>query len=586
MGSQMHGGRFKLYGTNITFSAVTEISDKVRDGFEVAVELKEIDFLMADVAKQNSTIYSSLLYNYNTVTQTSEYNPVPAAALDVIAPKWQLGTFFYYGSENYQGKVPVTDALELFPNRINLSEFGYNTIYMSRDDLDDYWGSYLPSSNNHYSINKTTKKVTTRNGFNFIRFSNDTAGHVWSNMYFYNTTSEFGQLFGETYAPSGSANGWILGSSVTYRGGLFASSSIYKSIDPDYYVESVDPYNNGGTSGNDSTTGKGGQGNFDSTSDSVDFPELPTLSASDTGFITLFSPTIGQLKALSSYMWSDLFSLDSFKKVFADPMDAILGLSIIPVRVPESGSGQVVVGNISTSVTMTKADSQFVEVDCGTLNVKEFWGGYLDYDPYTKADIYLPYCGIHPLKTDDIMNKAIHLKYHVDILSGACVAYLKCGDSVLYTFSGACSCSIPITGDNFTNVINGVLSVASTVGTMVATGGLSAPLSAGLAAGSLSGVASTAANVMNMKPTVERSGSVSGMSGIMGIQTPYLILTRPNQCLPENQNSIEGYPSYITRTVSSLTGFTIFENIRLENMSCTDSEKEEIEEILTRGVVL
>ena len=163
-------------------------------------------------------------------------------------------------------------------------------------------------------------------------------------------------------------------------------------------MPSVDPYDAGGTS----QTG-GGEGDFDGTSDAIDFPSLPTIGAVDTGFITLYNPTLLEVQNLASYMWSGLFDIATFRKLFADPMDAIIGFSIVPVAVPDGTSREVMVGNIPTGIYMTPAASQFVEVDCGTLNVNEYWGAYLDYEPYTKAQIYLPFIGFQTLNVDDIM---------------------------------------------------------------------------------------------------------------------------------------------------------------------------------------
>lgn len=351
----------------------------------------------------------------------------------------------------------------------------------------------------------------------------------------------------------------------------------------------LDPYAPGGETGPG-----GGTGTFDGTGDDIDIPGLPTLSAADTGFITLFNPTLPQLRALANYMWSDLFSLDTFKKMFADPMQAILGLSIVPVAVPNGGSRDVTVGNISTGVSMTVAAHQYVEVDCGTLNVEEYWGAYLDYDPYTKCHIYLPYIGTHPIATDDVMRKPVHVVYHIDILSGACTAFVKCGGSVLYQFIGQVASSIPITGDNFTNVINGVLNIAGAIGTMVATGGFAAPAAiAGTAAGTaftaghmIGAGSSMAQDVMNMKPQVEHSGGLSGTGGMLSVQVPYMILERPNQAVPRDQNSYMGYPSYITRNLGSLSGYTEVEHIHLDNIPCTELEANEILQYLHSGVIL
>lgn len=339
------------------------------------------------------------------------------------------------------------------------------------------------------------------------------------------------------------------------------------------FVEpSTDPYDPGGESG----TG-GGEGTFDGTSVDVDFTSLPTLSAVDTGFITLYNPTLSQLQSLANYMWSDLFDLDTLKKLFADPMQAILGLSIIPGPIPSGASQAVKVGNIATTVTMTKAASQYFDVDCGTLNVEEFWGAYLDYEPYTKAEIYLPYIGTHQIAVDDIMGKAVHIKYHVDILSGACSAEIKCGGSVLYTFIGSVAVSVPVTGNDWTNVINGVLSIAGSIGSMVATGGLSAPSAIG-------SIASAAVN--QLKPSIQKSGSVSGGGGILAGKVPVLILTRPRQALPASQNEFTGYPAFITRSLGDISGYTEVHKIRLGGISATDAELEEIEGLLKGGVIL
>lgn len=345
--------------------------------------------------------------------------------------------------------------------------------------------------------------------------------------------------------------------------------SFYKDAKPIYTTN--DPYGDGGMSG----TG-GGTGSFDETGDDISIPGLPTLSAVDAGFITLFNPTLAQLKNLASYMWSDLFDVNTWKKIFADPMGAVLGLSIVPVSVPNGAVQDVKVGNMSTGVAMTTAASQYVEIDCGTLRVNEYWGAYLDYDPYTKAEIYLPYIGTHPLSTDEIMNKDIHVVYHVDILSGACCAYVKCGGTVLYSFIGQCASSIPITGDNWTNVINGAISIAGSIGSMVATGGATAPMAIGQ-------IASTSVNTM--KPNVEKSGAMGGTGGMLGVQTPYLILTRPRQALPKDQNTFMGYPAFITEKLQDLTGYTEIDSIHLENVPATESELSEIEDLLKGGVI-
>lgn len=361
------------------------------------------------------------------------------------------------------------------------------------------------------------------------------------------------------------------GSGTSYTLTNFNFNNSISDFDDD---EKIDPFEPGG-----STEPSDGIGDFDDTSDEIEIPNLPTLDATDTGFITLFNPSLTELRNLASYMWSGLFDIDTFRKLFADPMDCILGLSIVPVAVPNGASKEVRVGNIGTGVSMTTAAQQYVKVQCGSINLKEYWGAYLDYAPYTKAEIYLPYIGTHPLAIDDVMNKTITVEYHVDILSGACTAFVKCGASVLYEFIGQCSSSVPISGNDWTNVVNGALTIASAIGSMVASGGLSAPVAA-------SDVTSFAGTAMSMKPSVEKSGSMSGTGGMLAIQTPYIILTRPRQALPSGQNSYSGYPSFITEHLGSITGYTEVDSVHLKNIPCTMEELSEIEALLKGGVIL
>lgn len=346
------------------------------------------------------------------------------------------------------------------------------------------------------------------------------------------------------------------------------TNDIVGEIDPDV----TDPYAPGGNTG----TG-GGNGDFDDTSDPIDFPSLPSLGATDTGLVTLYNPSLSEIRALASYMWTNpAFDISAWKKIFADPIDAILGLSIVPVAVPDGGQRHIAVGNLFTDVVMNVAAQQYIEVQCGALNVNEFWSSYLDYDPYTKAEIYLPYCGTHQLSVDDIMNKTVEVRYHVDILSGSCCAYVKCGDSVLYQFIGQCASSIPVASGDFSEIVSSAINAALAVGSVIATGGASAPFA----------LPSYTANAVNiLKEKIQKSGSISGTGGMLAIQKPYLILTRPRQAVPANQNHYTGYPSFITENLSELAGYTEIEEIHLENVPATDSELNEIVTLLEGGVI-
>ena len=351
----------------------------------------------------------------------------------------------------------------------------------------------------------------------------------------------------------------------------YDATDISGDIDSEVDPNETDPYN--------PNTNPGGGGGEIQPSDSITDPALPTISSVDTGFITLYKPSISQLNNLASYMWGSL-DLDIFKRVMQSPMDAILGLSILPGIVPTGSSSNVKIGNVDSGVSMPKVSSQYVKFDCGTITVKRKWGAFLDYSPYTKAYLYLPFIGIRSIETDSIMGVAIQVKYNIDVMSGACCAFVIANGTTLYTFIGQCSCSVPVTGRDWTNMVNGVLGAVSGVASAAGSA------ASGNLLGAVSGIASAASSALSAKPTIEHSGNMGGMGGLMGIKRPYIIIERPVQAVPGYQNEIIGYPSFVYKYIDQLSGYTEFEQIHLEGLPCTSEELSEIENILLTGVIL
>lgn len=337
------------------------------------------------------------------------------------------------------------------------------------------------------------------------------------------------------------------------------------------------PYSYGGTSGED-----GGNGDWDNTSDTIGIPTAPTLNVSDLGFITVFNPTLSQIKSLADYMWSNGFNENTLKKLFANPIDCIIGFSLVPCSPSSGGVAEVVVGNISTGVSMNLVDEQYVDVDCGSIQLKQYWGNYLDYSPYTKLTLVLPFIGSVHLNPDDCMNKTIHIVYRIDILSGGCVAFITCDDNLFYEFTGSCSSQLPITNLDFKNMISSLISIGTTavgVGSAIAMGGLTAPMVA-------VGIGNTANNVMNSKPTIEHASSLGSSSGFLSIRKPYLIITRANQCVPKDIEKYHGLPSLITTKLKDVSGYTEVSIIHLDNVSCSEEEKIELDGLLKGGVIV
>ena len=452
----------------------------------------------------------------------------------------------------------------------------FSGIFSNNTDVGKEFGFFVQAKNvqNNYAEVHRTMFIIVKDG----TFVENKINEIGEKDFFSVTVNAVYYYSNKKYSTSISFRRSFPGSTKSGFGALYFDKEAEEVTPGPTPGGGDDPYNPGGSSGPG-----GGQGSFDPSGDDVTIPALPTLSALSTGFISLFTPTIAELNNLSSYMWNnDLFSLDTWKKIFANPMDAILGLSIVPVAVPSAGQVDVTVGNISTGVSMTKASAQYVTVDCGSVTIPEYWGAYLDYDPYTKMELYLPYIGIVPVKADDIIGKQIHVAYHVDILSGACCAMVQCGNSILYTYNGSCAMQIPVSGVDMTTAISSVISATASVAAMLATGGAGSLLGGAITAGAIT---NTANSVMNAKPTVQHSGSMTGPGGQLGVQTPYFIVTRPRQCVAENQNNLVGLPAFFTVTLGDVSGYTEVEDIHLSGIPATVDELQELENLLKGGVI-
>ena len=407
-------------------------------------------------------------------------------------------------------------------------------------------------------------------------------------------------------------------------------------------TETIDPYEGFGYTEEDV-----GDINPNPQDDDIDIDDLPTRSFATAGFCRIYNPDVSDLNDLASYMWTDTTFLQTvinhLKQILENPIEAIISLSMVPVQPPAlSNKVPVNVMFINTGVEMRPVTNQFVSVDCGTAFLEECYGGALDYNPYTRVQVYLPYIGIVQLDTDEVMNKTIHIVYHIDVVTGVCCAEIKADRKLLYQFSGHCSISQPITSADFSSYLNAALAAAK-VAVGVATG-MAATTAAAAAAttppavegssptggaeqalapasstqaigpylgsvpkmargssaapefadtsskalwGELSkpGNVNTVASAMGGKMVVQHSGGFSGNTGYLAKRRPYLIITRPRIANPENYAQHFGRTSMEYLTLGSCTGYTKVESVHLTSIPATNPELSEISTLLKGGVI-
>lgn len=307
-------------------------------------------------------------------------------------------------------------------------------------------------------------------------------------------------------------------------------------------------------------------------------PTVVPQTGKASSLYSVYNPTQGQLNQFGAWLWSSDF-FEQIKKLFNDPMQAIIGLHKVYSPVQTSGLGTIKCGYLDSAVPSKLVSEQYVTVDCGSVSLQEYFGNVFDYPPFTEISIYLPFIGVRRLDPSDIMRATVSVKYHVDVFTGACLADVNVkrdtAGGVLYTFPGSCSVQYPLSSGSYMGIVS---TIASTV-----VGAITAPTPLGTGAAILGGVTNLA---FNSHANVERSGSFTGNAGAMGSKIPYLIISRPQTAMAQNFETLSGYPSNTYTKLSACTGFTQVKFVHVENLNATDAEKQEIERLLKEGVIL
>ena len=308
-----------------------------------------------------------------------------------------------------------------------------------------------------------------------------------------------------------------------------------------------------------------------------DTPVVIPPTGTANALFAIYNPTEVQIKSFGAWLWSANF-IDQLKKMFNDPSEAIIGLHKVFVT-PITGAEQnIKVGYLDSGVASKIVTNQYVTIDCGTITLAEFFGNVFDYSPFTDISLYLPFIGIVKLNNADVLRSSINIIYHADVINGSVLAEVKVNrdgaGGTLYQYTGNCAVEYPLSNGSYMGMITGALSLTLGVATAVATKGV-APALLGAGAG-----------LGRMHNDVERSGGFAGNAGAMGIKKPYLIISRPQTELADKFTTFVGKPSNYTTTIGACKGFTKVDTVHIENVDATSSELDELNNILTSGILV
>lgn len=391
---------------------------------------------------------------------------------------------------------------------------------------------------------------------------------------------------------------------------------------------------------------EGGGGSFnDGDSEDIrgDIPNGSTESnSSSSGLFTRYAMASSDLYVLGAALYTENILATIGKEIMSflwnSPSDALISLISYPFDVSSligTTSAPVKFGSLPLeAVTGARLNGTFAQIDWGSIQLDEFWGNFLDYAPHTKIELYLPWCtGFVSIDPHECLPGSISVVTNIEISKGTCVHNVFGNKGAMIgTYSGTCGSQLPMTAlDTSGKALALVTAAAGALVSGAAAGGAS---SAGIAAArhpetipstigpyldavsrgdpsaarivaQRAAVAAaeapyravqhrasqaslvSAAAAFRTPASIQRSGSFSGNGAGMGIQYPFIIISRPEQNVPENYGRYYGYPSNIYTTLGFIRGYTEVGSVHVNGLSgATLDEIEEIENLLHGGVIL
>lgn len=299
-----------------------------------------------------------------------------------------------------------------------------------------------------------------------------------------------------------------------------------------------------------------------------------------------------ELSRFANYLWNGGNSenwldqwLNGLKLMGENPINAVIGVKYFPfdiaqyLQILSPNLTGIIIGNNLPPVAVVGLNLRDIEtqnnnivLDLGTAKFPKYFDNFLDFEPYTTAELYIPYCKRIKITPAFFVGKTISIKLIVDLITGACVGCVYSDNILYYTVEGVIGVDIPVTGRDNAGYAQQILSSVM--------GGVSSAMT-----GNIGGFIESGLSQMT-RPQIETTGTTTPANSFILPQNAYLFIHSPIPQIPSTYAHTFGNACSIGGTVGSFSGFTVFSNTDLTGISATDGEKMQIESLLNTGVYL
>lgn len=299
-----------------------------------------------------------------------------------------------------------------------------------------------------------------------------------------------------------------------------------------------------------------------------------------------YAVTPQQAQGVGQFLWGASF-MTNIKLLNNSPIENVVGCKLFPIEFSGT-SAEIVIGNVASGTTSDKLGSSVFRRVSDSVSISHKFSGnlkFLDYAPYSKCEIYLPFVGMRELPLDEVMNHKIRVIWLIDVITGTLQTDVQTthdGAGTKYvtiqSHISTIGVDIPLTAQNRSQVESAYISNAIH-------GGLA------IASGNVAGALGSAVNIATTQHHSQSTGSPSPSTSISATLTPYILRTVPipKQIGDETNDTyreLAGAPCNRAETLGNLQGYTEVENPSIAVAGATLRELNEINSLLRSGVYL
>lgn len=248
-------------------------------------------------------------------------------------------------------------------------------------------------------------------------------------------------------------------------------------------------------------------------------------------FFTIYEPTNDNMKKINDAIFINAADgttinvqqyFSSYKKFYC--------------KIPVAGYKPLKGGRYDFGEQAPYVKEHTIVVDCGSVEIPEQYQSLLDYSPFSRLTIYLPFVGFQELDDKLVVGHTLKVQYTVDVLSGRCLAQLYVDSTDLQ------SC------------------FAEYGGTIAAD------------------------EIFGTDNGYNYYGAYELMTTLQLGELSCYVLIHTKMPLEGDIVNYKGLPTNEIVKVGDVTGFVKYSSIHVDGMTATDSEKSEIESLLMSGI--